>query len=185
MPTPRAYVADNDLALGRLVEAVSHSKYWNDTAIFVTEDDAQNGPDHVDAHRTISQVISPYTQHGTIDSSFYSTASMLRTIENIVGVSPLTQFDSYATPMVASFGRSANTAAYRAVRPDQAGEFVNGADAPMARASQAQRLDREDQINERTFNEAIWKSVRGARSAMPAPRHTLWGAVPNAVEDGD
>ena len=185
MPTPRAYVADNDLALGRLVDAVSHSKYWKDTAIFVTEDDAQNGPDHVDAHRTISQVISPYTQHGKVDSTFYSTASMLRTIENIVGVPPLTQFDTFATPMVAAFERRADTAPYSALVPEQAGNATNGVDAPMASASQAQKLDKEDSINEQTFNMAIWKSVKGARSKMPEPRHSLWGAVPNDVKDDD
>ena len=184
MPTPRAYVADNDLALGRVVDAVSHSKYWEDTAIFVTEDDAQNGPDHVDAHRTISQVISPYTQHGKVDSTFYSTASMLRTIENIVGVPPLSQFDTFATPMVASFGQEANLDPFTALVPKEAGDDTNGVNAPMASVSEQQRLDREDQINERTFNEAIWKSVKGTDSTMPAPRHTLWGAVPY-VEDDD
>jgi hypothetical protein len=185
MPTPRAYVADNDLALGRLVDAVSHSKYWKDTAIFVTEDDAQNGPDHVDAHRTISQVISPYTQHGMVDSTFYSTASMLRTIENIVGVAPLTQFDTFATPMVAAFGRKAEMDRFSALFPKEAGNHTNGVNAPMASVSQAQRLNQEDQINERTFNEAIWKSVKGADSPMPAPRHSLWGAVPNSVDTDD
>jgi arylsulfatase A-like enzyme len=135
MPTPRAYVADNDLALGRVVDAVSHSKYWKDTAIFVTEDDAQNGPDHVDAHRTISQVISPYTQHGKVDSAFYSTASMLRTIENIVGVPPLSQFDTFATPMVASFGTEANLDPFTALVPQEAGNDTNGVNAPLASVS--------------------------------------------------
>ncbi|MGZ4489891.1 MAG: alkaline phosphatase family protein [Nocardioidaceae bacterium] len=183
MPTPQAYVADNDLALGRLVDTVSHSKYWKNTAIFVTEDDAQNGPDHVDAHRTISQVISPYTQHGKVDSTFYSTASMLRTVENIVGVAPLTQFDTFATPMMAAFGRDANLDSYRAVTPKDAGDATNGKNAPMARQSAAQRLDKEDQINERSFNEAIWKSVKGRDATMPAPRHSLWGSVPTDTDD--
>ena len=115
----------------------------------MTEDDAQDGPDHVDAHRTISQVISPYTQHGKVDSTFYSTASMLRTIENIVGVPPLTQFDTFATPMVASFGSTANLEPFTALRPKEAGNNTNGAGAPMASTSQRQQLDREDQIDER------------------------------------
>lgn len=178
MPTPRAYVADNDLALGRLVDAVSHSRFWKSTAILVTEDDAQNGPDHVDAHRTISQVISPYTQHGKVDSTFYSTASMLRTIEDLVGIRPLTQFDRYATPMAAAFSGSANTEPYQVVRPAAAGNATNGVDAPMAAQSGAQRLDREDEVNMELFNEAIWKSVKGADSTMPPPRHSLWGAAP-------
>ena len=150
----------------------------------MTEDDAQNGPDHVDAHRTIAQVISPYTQHGKVDSTFYSTASMLRTIENIVGVPPLTQFDTFATPMVASFDEDANLDPFTALVPQEAGNHTNGVDAPMASVSERQQLDKEDQINERTFNEAIWKSVKGDGSRMPAPRHTLWGAVPY-VGDGD
>jgi YVTN family beta-propeller protein len=185
MPTPRAYVADNDLALGRVVDAVSHSPYWKDTAIFVTEDDAQNGPDHVDAHRTISQVISPYTQHGKVDSTFYSTASMLRTIENIVGVPPLTQFDTFATPMVASFGTEADLDPFTALVPEEAGNHTNGVNAPMASVSEQQQLNKEDQINERTFNEAIWKSVKGTGSKMPAPKHTLWGAVPFVKDDDE
>jgi YVTN family beta-propeller protein len=119
-PTPQRYVQDNDMALGTLVDAVSHSKYWPETAIFVTEDDAQNGPDHVDAHRTVSQVISPYTQSGAIDSTFYSTASMLRTIELVVGLTPLTQFDAFATPMVAAFSVNPNTTPYQLRTPTAA-----------------------------------------------------------------
>jgi YVTN family beta-propeller protein len=172
-PTPRAYVADNDLALGRVVDAVSHSKYWKNTVIMVTEDDAQDGPDHVDAHRTISQVISPYTQHGRVDSTLYSTASMLRTIENIVGVAPMSQFDTFATPMVNAFSTGARMSTYGAVRPAQAGNLSNTASSPMAATSGKQELGTEDMINERTFNEAIWKSVKGAHSTMPAPRHSM------------
>ena len=101
--TPQACVASNDLALGRIVEAVSHSKYWPETAIFVIEDDAQNGPDHVDAHRTVGLVISPYTRRKHLDSTQYSTVSMLRTIELILGLPPLSQYDAAARPMFASF----------------------------------------------------------------------------------
>ena len=98
-PTPTAYLADNDLALGRVVEAVSHGKFWKDTAIFVLEDDAQNGPDHVDAHRSPALVVSPYTKRRHVDSSMYSTSSMLRTMELILGLKPMTQFDAAAQPM--------------------------------------------------------------------------------------
>lgn len=99
-PQPSSMIADNDLALGRLVDAVSHSAFWPSTAIFVVEDDAQDGPDHVSGHRTIAQVISPYTQFGSVDSTLYSTVSMLRTIELILGLQPMTQFDAAATPHV-------------------------------------------------------------------------------------
>src|SRR5262249_27758074 len=95
-PSPRAYMADHDFARGPLVDAVSHSADWGSAAIFVIEDDAQEGPDHVDAHRTIAQVISPYTQTGQVDSTFYSQVSVLRTIEQIVGIAPMTQFNAAA-----------------------------------------------------------------------------------------
>src|SRR4029079_16717696 len=107
-PTPQACVASNDLALGRLVEAVSKSKGWKETAIFVIEDDAQNGADHVDAHRTIGLVISPYVRRHHLDSTQYGTVSMLRTIELILGIPPLRQFDAAATPMFESFSDKAD-----------------------------------------------------------------------------
>ena len=105
-PTPTAMVAENDLALGRLVETISKSKFWRETAIFVVEDDAQNGSDHVDAHRTVALVVSPYTKRGFVDSSMYSTASMLRTMELILGLRPMSQFDAAARPMFASFQKN-------------------------------------------------------------------------------
>ena len=111
-PTPAAYVADNDLALGRIVEAVSRSKFWKETAIFVLEDDAQNGPDHVDAHRSIAFVVSPYTKRRKVDSSKYSTSSMLRTMELILGLKPMTQFDAAAQPMYGSFQAKADLTPY-------------------------------------------------------------------------
>ncbi|TQS27097.1 bifunctional YncE family protein/alkaline phosphatase family protein [Microbispora sp. KK1-11] len=187
-PTPRAYVGDNDWALGKLVESVSHSRYWKSTAVFVTEDDSQNGPDHVDAHRTVALVISPYTQTGRVDSTFYSTASMLRTIELFAGLRPLTQFDAYATPMTGSFTNKPAFTPYKAIRPGTMAE-VNGADAPMAAQSAEQSLGKEDQIDEQVFNQAIWKSVKGDASIMPAPRHWIRGFVPGdragRHEDGD
>lgn len=124
-PTPPAYIGDNDWALGQLVDAVSHSKYWDSTAIFVTESNAQAGPDHVDAHRTVSEVISPYTQTGKVDSTFYSTVSMLRTIELLVGVQPLTQFDAFATPMFNSFTNRPNFTPYTATEPTTSFTTIN------------------------------------------------------------
>lgn len=185
-PTPKAMVADNDYALGRLVDAVSHSRFWEDTVILVTEDDAQNGPDHVDAHRTLALAISPYSQTGTVDSTFYSTASMVRTIGLFAGIGPLTQFDDYSTPMSASFTTKPNVRPYSVIRPGYPMDTVNGASAPMAAISATQDLTREDQIDEQTFNEAIWKSVRGSDSVMPAPRHDLMGdtSLVKAEEDG-
>ena len=101
--TPSACVADNDLALGRIIEGISHSSFWGQTAIFILEDDAQNGADHVDAHRTLAFVASPYTKRHTVDSTMYSTSSMLRTMELILGLKPMSQYDAAATPMFNAF----------------------------------------------------------------------------------
>src|SRR5205807_1575713 len=112
--TPEACVASNDLALGRIVEAVSRSTLWPKIAFFVIEDDAQNGPDHVDAHRTVGLVISPYTKRRHLDSNQYSTVSLIRTMELILGLPPLSQYDAAATPMFASFTDKADTTPYAA-----------------------------------------------------------------------
>jgi hypothetical protein len=172
-PTPQAMVADSDWALGKLVDAVSHSNYWNSTAIFVIEDDAQDGPDHVDAHRTIGHVISPYTQIGKIDSTFYSSASMLRTIELILGLHPLSQFDAAAQPLTRSFTDTPNQAPYDAIQPEQSLTEPNPPNAPLSTASARMDFSREDRAPEQQLNLAIWKSVKGAQSLMPAPRHAL------------
>ena len=177
-PTPKAAVADNDLALGRIVDAVSHSKYWKDTAIFITEDDAQNGPDHVDAHRTVALVVSPYTQTGKVDSTMYSTVSMMRTMELLAGVGPLTQFDAAATPMTASFTTKPDFKPYSAITPTQSLDELNTTSAPMAAQSSRMNFSQADAAPEQQLNEAIWKSVKGVDSLMPAPRQ----AVPESEE---
>jgi YVTN family beta-propeller protein len=169
-PTPQAMVADSDWATGELVDAVSHSPFWKSTAIFVIEDDAQDGPDHVDAHRTVGHVISPYTQLGKVDSTFYSSASMLRTIELILGLAPLTQFDASANPMGASFTDSPKFTPYDAIKPQQSLTTLNSTRAPLAAASARMDFSREDRAPEQLLNQAIWKSVKGTHSHMPAPR---------------
>jgi Phosphoesterase family len=170
-PTPRAMEADNDLALGKLVDAVSHSEFWKSTAIFVIEDDAQDGPDHVDAHRTTAQVISPYSQTGAVDSTFYSTVSMPRTIELILGISPMTQFDAQAIPMTASFASKPDFSPYDAITPSQSLTQPNTFGSPMAKISAKLNFTGADEAPTGLLNEAIWKSVKGASSTMPAPRH--------------
>jgi len=182
--TPKAFVADNDLALGRLVQDVSHSRFWPSTAIFVVEDDAQNGPDHVDAHRTEALVISPFSRLGKVDSTFYSTVAMLRTMELIVGLGPLTQFDTAATPMLNSFTNRPNLSPYTAMTPSQSLTEVNAPTAPMAAQSAAMDFSAADEADEVTLNEAIWKSVRGADSTMPAPRSAS-GPSQAATAGGD
>jgi len=167
--TPTALVAENDAALGQLVEGVSRSKFWTNTAIFVIEDDAQNGPDHVDAHRTEALVISPYTRHGAVDSTLYSTTSMLRTMELILGLQPMTQFDAAASPMYNSFQPQADATPYQALPANVNLQATNSALAWGGK----EKFDfaKEDANDDIKFNEVIWRSVRGADHPMPAPVH--------------
>jgi YVTN family beta-propeller protein len=189
--TPKAYVSDNDLALGRLVQFISHSKYWDNTVILVTEDDAQNGPDHVDAHRTVALAISPYTQRAGVDSTHYDTSSMVATTEGLLGLPPMSIVDARVAPMWASFGSRPNLRPYGALTPSVrpydgtscAGQptcpyDVNAATAPLAKVSAGWRFAKEDQAPEVALNTAIWKSVKGKRSRMPAPRHRIVGSTP-------
>ena len=184
--TPRAMVADNDLALGRVVEAVSRSRFWPDTAIFVVEDDAQNGPDHVDAHRTEALVISPWCRRHAVDSTPYTTCSMLRTMELILGLEPMSQFDAAATPMRASFQARPDAAPWTA-RPAQVDlEERNPGGTAAARVSATLDFSKEDAIDDQTFNRVIWAAVRGEASRMPAPVHAAFvRAVPAADADDD
>jgi YVTN family beta-propeller protein len=168
-PTPTAAVADNDLALGRVVEAVSKSKFWKETAIFSIEDDAQNGPDHVDAHRTVALVISPYTKRGHVDSTLYSTSSMLRTMELILGLQPMSQFDAAARPMVHSFRAKADARPYEHVVPQADLKEKNTKDAWGAKLSEGFDLTKEDAADDLLLGEVIWRSVKGADSPMPPP----------------
>jgi len=165
--TPTAYVGDNDLALGQVVEALSHSKFWPQTAIFVVEDDASSGPDHVDAHRTTAFVMSPYTKHGAVDSTLYSTSSMLRTMELILGLKPMSQFDAAATPMFNSFQATPNLAPYQALPANLDLTEQNGAHAWGGRIKM--NFAREDAIDDLVLDEVIWRSVRGPDNPMPAP----------------
>ena len=180
--TPRAYVADNDLALGRLVEAVSNSKYWATTAIFALEDDAQNGPDHVDAHRSIAFVASPYTKRGYVDSTMYTTSGMLRTIELILGIAPMSQYDAAATPMFNSFMNKADLTPFKHRPASYDLTERNAENAPGAQQSAAWDFSKEDSLPDIEFSEIIWKSVRGADSRMPAP---VRSAFVRAIEDDD
>lgn len=179
--TPMAYVAENDAALGQLVAAVSQSKFWTNTVIFVIEDDAQNGPDHVDAHRTEALVISPYTKHGAVDSTLYSTTSMLRTIELILGLQPMTQFDDDAAPMFNSFQPLADARPYAALPANVDLQATNSLAAWGAR----EKFDfaREDANDDFKFNEVIWRSVKGAEQPMPAPMHA--GFVLSSAKSND
>jgi phospholipase C len=168
-PTPTAAVANNDWALGQLVERVSHSRYWPETAIFVIEDDAQNGSDHVDARRTAGFIISPYTKRKVVDSTLYTTSSMVRTMELLLGLPPMTQFDAAAMPMYASFDIRADLTPFKHLPPQVDVNARNGPDAPGASLSMAMDFSDYDLTPMFELNEVVWKSVRGADSEMPLP----------------
>jgi YVTN family beta-propeller protein len=172
--TPRAMVANADHAVGLLVERMTKSKYWPETAMFLIEDDAQNGPDHVDARRTIGLVVSPYTKRKFVDSTLYTTSAMLRTMELLLGLPPMTQYDAAAMPMYNSFGTKADLTPYTAISPKIDVNEKNTALAWGAKASMEMNLDEIDQAPMFALNEIIWKSVRGADSEMPLPVHRYW-----------
>ena len=167
--TPIACVANNDWALGQLVDRVSHSRYWPEIAVFVIEDDAQNGPDHVDARRTVGLVVSAYTRRKTVDSTLYTTSSMLRTIELLLGLPPMTQFDAAAMPMYAAFGPTADLTPYTHLPPQIDVNARNSRQAPGAKVSLSMDFSDYDLTPMFELNEVIWKSVRGAASEMPLP----------------
>ncbi len=170
---PLSSAADNDYALGMIVEGVSHSRFWPGTAIFVLEDDAQNGPDHVDSHRSPAYVISPYVRRHTVDSSMYNTTSMLRTIELVLGLNPMTQFDAASRPMHAAFQTVPDTAPFSTEKPHIALDVRNPAASATAARSLKLDFSQEDRADENELNDVIWLAVRGS-SAPPAPTRSYF-----------
>jgi DNA-binding beta-propeller fold protein YncE len=173
-PTPRAMIADNDLALGRMVEAISNSAYWKDSAIFIVEDDAQSGPDHVDAHRSVLLVASPFTRRTAVDHTFYTTSGVLRTIELILGLEPMSHYDAAATPLYNAFVGTPNLATYQRLIPRVSLEEKNLASAFGAKESLAMNFDDEDRTPEVLLNEIVWRSVKGPNVPMPPPTRSAF-----------
>jgi hypothetical protein len=178
MPTPRAAVADNDLALGRVVEALSKSKFWPKTCIFVVQDDPQAGWDHVDGHRTVAMVISPYTKRRTVISQRYDQPSMVKTIELILGLPPMNQMDLFATPMTACFQAKADLTPYTCrknnIPLDELNASLDKLRGPARRdalASLELNLDEIDMADEESFNRILWHAMKGHDKPYPA-EHT-------------
>ncbi len=167
---PLSSVADNDYALGMIVEGLSKSRFWNDTAVFVLEDDAQNGADHVDSHRSPAFVISPYVRHGMVDSTMYNTTSMLRTIELILGLRPMTHFDASARVMTALFQSAPVTTPYAAEAPriplDDRNPAGSGTEARSARLD----FRGEDRNDDDELNDILWIAIRKDHAAPPPVR---------------
>ena len=179
-PRPAASVADNDLAVGRVVEAVSHSPYWDDTAIFIIEDDAQDGADHVDAHRSIAFEISKYSpgspQQPFVDSRFYTTVNMMHTMETLLGLPPMNQNDAYAPVMAPLFSGPGTQPPFTADWSNRDNGLIyqtNPAKGQGAAESAKMDFTRPDAVNTAVLNLILWRDRMGS-TPMPAPKHTVF-----------
>jgi YVTN family beta-propeller protein len=184
-PTPFAHVADNDLAVGMFVEYLSKSPIWKETAIFIVEDDAQNGPDHVDAHRTTAYVAGGFVKRNFVDHTMYSTSSMLRTIELILGLPPMSQYDAAAEPMWRCFSATANLNPFVSVPAQVDLNEKNTKYTASAKLSATFDFSKEDKIPDMLFSQVIWKAVKGEQSVMPAPVRSAFLKTNKKEKDDD
>ncbi len=183
-PTPKAHVADNDLAVGLFVEHLSHSPVWNESLVIIVEDDAQNGPDHVDAHRTTAYIAGGFVKQGFVDHTMYSTSSALRTIELILGLPPMSQYDAAAEPLWRCFNPVANHAPFKALPNTIDLNLKNTADNKLSRLSETFDFSKEDRVPDDLFNEVIWAAIHGLDSSCPAPVHAAF-FTPEKEKDED
>lgn len=194
--TPQAMVADNDYAVGQVVETISHSPIWKNTAIFILEDDAQNGPDHVDAHRSICFVISPFMKKNSIDHAFYNTSACIRTMELLLGLPPMCQYDAIATPIGNWDTTPSNGEPYTAILPpakilvqvNPKANEVKPVSPEAALLNDALKMDFTvaDRVPADQLNDMLWKMSRGYDSKMPpTPRGIAGVTVPKTKDDDD
>jgi DNA-binding beta-propeller fold protein YncE len=165
-PTPRAYMADNDLALGRMIESLSKTRFWKNTAVFVVEDDAQNGPDHVDSHRSVAFVISPYAAGGVVHR-FVNTTDIVATMEEILKLGTMSQFDHYGRPLRNIWKSSPDSRPYAALKPSVRLNEMNPKVGLGAEQSKGLALDKEDEANEDLFNRILWRQMKGDTRKYP------------------
>jgi YVTN family beta-propeller protein len=179
-PTPFAHVADNDYAVGLFVEYLSKSPIWEQTAIFILEDDAQNGADHVDAHRSTAYVAGGFVKRNYVDHTMYSTSSMLRTIELILGIPPMSQYDAAAEPMWRSFSNKYDATPFHSILPNVDLKSINIKADKLAMLSARMDFSKEDNVPDLLFNEILWKAIKGENKPMPAPRRSAFIKVVDA-----
>jgi YVTN family beta-propeller protein len=175
-PTPRAFFADNDLALGRLVAAVSASPFWRDTVIFVMEDDAQNGPDHVDSHRSPLLVISAWNRSGT-NHTFANTTDVIATMEEILGLGRLSKFDHYSRPLRGIFASTPDLTPYQVLTPSVPLDEKTPPDAPGTKQSELLDMSKEDSADDDAFNRVLWLAVKGEGVPYPGSRRAAVGEM--------
>jgi YVTN family beta-propeller protein len=173
-PTPFAHVADNDLAVGMFIDYLSHSKIWNNSLVVIVEDDAQNGPDHVDAHRSTAYLAGGFVKKGFVDHTAYTTASLLRTIELILGLPPMSQYDAPATPLWRCMNNTADHPVFTARSSNIDLNLKNMAQSEWQKKSDKFDFTKEDLISDREFNEVLWKAVKGLDSPCPATVHAAF-----------
>ncbi|MDQ6830612.1 MAG: hypothetical protein M3081_17265 [Gemmatimonadota bacterium] len=172
-PTPRAYFADNDLALGRMIEGLSKSPFWKSTVVFVVEDDAQNGPDHVDSHRAPFLVISPYTKAGVVHR-FTNTTDVIATIADILHLGSMSQFDYFGTPLRDIWTTTPDLAPYAVLVPEQSLDQKNSPPPPTPAPGPRLDFSREDRVDDDVFNRILWRAIKGS---APYPGATRMGAL--------
>jgi DNA-binding beta-propeller fold protein YncE len=173
-PTPFAHVADNDYAVGLFIEYLSQSRLWDSSVVFILEDDAQNGPDHIDAHRSTAYVAGPHVKHGFIDHTPYSTSSMLRTMELILGLDPMSQYDAAATPMWRCFTDTVDRRPFISIKPGVDLTEVNKGSAWHNLQSEKLNLAREDQSPDGLMNTILWKAIKGEHAPLPVTTRAAW-----------
>ncbi|HLX90098.1 MAG TPA: bifunctional YncE family protein/alkaline phosphatase family protein [Puia sp.] len=184
-PTPFAFVADNDLAVGEFIEHLSKSPVWKESAVFILEDDAQNGPDHVDAHRSTAYVAGGFVKRHFVDHTMYSTTSMLHTIELILGLPPMSQYDAAATPMWKCFSSTPDLTAFSSRPANINLNEKNLAWNILAKKSSRFDFAREDRVPEKQFNEVLWKQIKGPSSVIPAPTRAAFVKSEGSKPDDD
>ena len=182
-PTPFAHVADNDLAVGMFLEYLSNSPVWKESVVFILEDDAQNGPDHVDAHRSPAYIAGPYVKRNFVDHNSYTTSGMLRTIELILGLPPMSQYDAAATPLWQSFTSTPDFTSFKAKSANIDLSDKNLVWNELAQKSATFDFTKEDRVPDLEFSEVIWKGVKGLNAVMPAPKRA--GFVRIIAKDDD
>ncbi|NVM66060.1 YVTN family beta-propeller protein [Mucilaginibacter sp. SG538B] len=184
--SPIAAVADNDLAIGQFIEHLSHSSIWKESVVFILEDDAQNGPDHIDAHRSPVFVAGPYVKRNAVIHGMYSTSGVLRTIELILGLPPMSQYDAAAMPLFDCFTSKPDLTPYTA-KPAQVDlEQRNIAVNESSKRSELFNFAREDAAPDIDLNEVVWKYVKGEASVMPAPKRSAFVILePKKEQDDD
>ena len=183
--SPQAAVADNDLAIGRFIEHLSHSPIWKESVVFILEDDAQNGPDHVDAHRSPAFVVGPYVKRNAVVSTMYSTSGFLRTMELILGLPPMSQYDAAAVPLYECFTSTPDLRPYTAKPANIDLERRNVAVNESSIRSEAFNFMKEDAAPDLDLNEVIWKSIKGEASIMPAPKRSAFVILEKKKKDDD